>query len=560
MSFADGQRESLEHIQVRKGEVIQLTVSPNASHGADSTLVEWAITETTGTKRKWSVADLVQSLTQGNPHADKDGASWCFLDVTDGLKFLHEKGDSIKDHLVLKKWSIGGEPSVFVNTADQPVMVWTNLAAESFFVHPGVNRPVAVAWVSPLDGEISITGRVADAHPVGGDGVAFQLDHIAAPEVGPALVSIGTALMAAEANKPTAAELEAFYRAVVQRKPETAFAMWEGTPHDVALQKRGEPESPGIVVLRRNLEIFGGQLVEHPSLESGRRDLARWMLDESNPLTLRVFVNRLWQGHFGRGIVITPNDFGHKGDAPTHPELLDYLVGQFRKNGLSIKAMHREIMLSHAYRQSSVPAAGSQERDPDNRWLSHFSPRRLAAEEVRDSVLFVSAVLDNMGPGYRQPFPQLDQRNWNQHGPFSLSYEANYGSSYEHRKRSIYLPVVRLVADPFLSTFDIADSNQSVAMRGETAVPLQALALQNAPFIIEAANTLAALAAKQSSDADAVRFLYRRIFGIAASDSTENKLTAHLTKMTTEQGLKRDEALAIIAQSLMASNAFLYVF
>ncbi len=361
----------------------------------------------------------------------------------------------------------------------------------------------------------------------------------------------------AEAQKAQAAEREAVYRRVITRKPETAFAMWEGTPRDVAIQKRGEPTSPGVVVPRRNLAVLGGQPVEHPNRESGRRDLARWMLDESNPLTLRVFVNRLWQGHFGRGIVATSNNFGHKGEAPSHPALLDYLVGRFRKNGLSTKAMHREIMLTHAYRQSSVPAAGTQERDPDNRWLSHFSPRRLTAEELRDSVLFVAGMLDYAGPGYRQPFPPLIERNWSQHNPFSPDYEANYRRDYDHRKRSLYLPVVRLVPDPFLSTFDLADSNQSIAMRGEIAVPLQGLALMNAPFIVEAANTLAA---KQASDADAVGFLYRRILGIAASETTKNKLAAHLAMMTTEQGLKPDEALAVIAQSLMASNAFLYVF
>ena len=129
VSFADGERESLGQIQVRKGEVIQLTVLPNASHGADTTLVEWTITETAGEQRKWSLADLVQSLTQGNPHADKDGASWCFLDVTDAPKFLTEKSDSINGNGALKKWSIGSEPSVFVNASDQQVMVWTTLAA-----------------------------------------------------------------------------------------------------------------------------------------------------------------------------------------------------------------------------------------------------------------------------------------------------------------------------------------------------------------------------------------------------------------------------------------------
>jgi len=364
---------------------------------------------------------------------------------------------------------------------------------------------------------------------------------------------------AAEAQKAVEAQREETYRAVLPQKPETAFAMWEGTPHDVALQKRGEPANPGIVVPRRNLQFLGGQPVAQPGRESGRRDLAHWLLDDTNPLTLRVFANRLWQWHFGRGIVATPNDFGHKGEAPTHPELLDFLVGRFRADGLSIKAMHREIMLSYAYRQAATPAADGGTRDPENRWLARFSPRRLTAEEVRDSALAVSGLLDTSGAGYRQPFPPLNQRNWSQHGPFSLGYEANY-PAYEHHKRSIYLPVVRLVPDPFLSTFDGADSNQSVAMRGETAVPLQALALLNAPCIVEAANSVAATAAAQASDADAVRLIHRRIFAADPSEPMESKLTAHLARLTHDRGFARQEALAVIAQSLLGSNGFLYVF
>jgi len=360
-------------------------------------------------------------------------------------------------------------------------------------------------------------------------------------------------------KKAAEAERAATYKAVLPQKPETAFAMWEGTPHDVALQKRGEPASPGAVVPRRNLLMLGGQPVAQPHSESGRRDLARWLLDDANPLTLRVFVNRLWQWHFGRGIVASPNDFGHKGEPPTQPELLDYLVQRFRADGLSIKAMHREIMRSHAYRQSSTPIGDSQQRDPDNRWLSHFSPRRLTAEEVRDSVLYVAGRLDMAGAGHRQPFPPLNERAWSQHRPFSLTYEAKY-AAYDHRKRSIYLPVVRLVADPFLSTFDGADSNQSVAVRGETAVPLQALALLNAPFVVEAANKLAALAVPHSKDTEAVSFLYRQVFGTEAGEAMKKKLGTHLAHMTGEQAIPRQEALAVIAQSLIGGNAFLYVF
>jgi hypothetical protein len=179
-------------LRVRKGEVVQLAVLPNGSHGADSTLVEWSIRETSGAERTWSVADLVQSLTQNNPHSSRDGAAWCFLESTPkGPAFLTDKAESINGNSALKKWSVNGGPSVLVNSADQQVMVWTTLQAESFFVHPGIKRPVAVAWVSPMDGVVAVTGRVADVHPAKLDGVAFQLDHIAAPEFGPALVNVG---------------------------------------------------------------------------------------------------------------------------------------------------------------------------------------------------------------------------------------------------------------------------------------------------------------------------------------------------------------------------------
>jgi DNA-binding GntR family transcriptional regulator len=360
-------------------------------------------------------------------------------------------------------------------------------------------------------------------------------------------------------KRDTNADRDATYRAVLPKKPETAFAMWEGTPHDAAIQKRGEPASPGAVVPRRNLLLLGGQPVTAPRRESGRRDLARWLLDDANPLTLRVFVNRLWLGHFGRGIVASPNDFGHQGERPTHPELLDDLVQRFRSSGFSVKAMHREIMRSYAYRQSATPTRDCQQCDPDNRWLSHFSPRRLSAEEVRDSILLVAGKLDPAGAGYQQPFPALNLRSWTQHAPFSAAYEAGY-AGYDHHKRSIYLPVVRFVADPFLATFDGADSNQSVAARAATAVPLQAMALLNAPFIVEAANALAELASPQPTDEDAVILLHRRIFGVEPDGELKTLLGSHLTRMTKNQQLSRTEALAVVAQSLLGSNAFLHVF
>ncbi|QDU24986.1 hypothetical protein ETAA8_00470 [Anatilimnocola aggregata] len=179
-------------VSVQRGELLLLTVLPNENHGADSTLVEWTIRETTGDQRTWSIADLVPNLLKGNPWSDKHEARWSFLETTSTPVFLTERRDSSAGRPELKSWSIGSEPSVFVNSAAEPIKVWTTLPARSVFVHPGQKRPVAIAWTSPIAGELSVAGRVADAHPSGGDGVSFELSHVAAPDLGQALADLGS--------------------------------------------------------------------------------------------------------------------------------------------------------------------------------------------------------------------------------------------------------------------------------------------------------------------------------------------------------------------------------
>lgn len=182
----------LEHaVSVRRGEVLLLTVLPNESYGADSTLIELTIRETSGDRRSWSVADVIPDLLKGNPRTDKHGASWSFLETTSAPVFLTEQRNSIAERTELKSWSLGTEPSIFVNTGTEPLQVWTKLPARSVFVHPGPKRPVTVAWTSPIDAEVAVAGRVADAHPSGSDGVAFELSHLAAPELGQALAVVG---------------------------------------------------------------------------------------------------------------------------------------------------------------------------------------------------------------------------------------------------------------------------------------------------------------------------------------------------------------------------------
>ena len=195
--IAEGGAVSFDQtVTVAPGELLLMTVYPNANHGADSTLVDWTIKETDGEHRSWSVSDLVPDLMRGNSWSDKDGARWSFLETTSAPSFLEEQRHSIQGNTVLKSWSLGSEPSVFVNTGVEDLQVWTTLPGKSFFVHPGPNRPVAVAWTSPIAGELRVSGRVADAHPAGLDGVAFELSHLPASDLGQALVDMNSASIA----------------------------------------------------------------------------------------------------------------------------------------------------------------------------------------------------------------------------------------------------------------------------------------------------------------------------------------------------------------------------
>ncbi|MEY4567273.1 MAG: hypothetical protein RLY14_2243 [Planctomycetota bacterium] len=181
-----------QKVTVQRGEVLLLAVLPNDNHGADSTLVEWTIQETANEQRNWSVTDLVPMLLKGNPLPDKHEALWSFLDTTSTPIFLTEKRDSNGGRTELKSWSLGSEPSVFVNTTTEAIKVWTTLPAQSLFVHPGQKRSVGIAWTSPIAGELVVSGRIVDVHPASLDGIAFELSHLASPDLGPALADLAT--------------------------------------------------------------------------------------------------------------------------------------------------------------------------------------------------------------------------------------------------------------------------------------------------------------------------------------------------------------------------------
>ena len=219
-----------------------------------------------------------------------------------------------------------------------------------------------------------------------------------------------------------------------------------------------------------------------------RRSFAEWLADSENPLTARVMVNRIWQGHFGRGIVATPNDFGRQGDAPTHPELLDWLSAEFVERDWSVKAMHRLIMLSDAYQRSSAPNASNSETDAQNLYLWRMNRRRLEAEILRDSVLAVAGTLnDKMGgrPVVPPLTPDEMQGMWApDQWPATLDPR-------EQARRSVYIYSKRSFPYPMFTTFDAPDSSMSCSRRDVTTVAPQALAMINSNFMLEQARAFA---------------------------------------------------------------------
>jgi hypothetical protein len=218
-----------------------------------------------------------------------------------------------------------------------------------------------------------------------------------------------------------------------------------------------------------------------------RAALACWFADPSNVLTWRSIANRIWQYHFGRGLVDTPNDFGRNGSLPTHPELLDWLAVEFRDGGGSFKKMHKVILLSSAYRQASAHRPECAAVDADNRFVWRMNRQRLDAEEVRDSVLAVSGKLNLAmgGPGFELFRFKDDHSPVYDHTALDKIHDpATY-------RRTVYRFTVRSVPNPFLDCLDCADPNINTPVRNTTLTALQALAMLNDPFMIRQAEYFA---------------------------------------------------------------------
>jgi len=281
----------------------------------------------------------------------------------------------------------------------------------------------------------------------------------------------------------------------------------------------------------------------HPATSGRRSALAHWIASPANPLTSRVLVNRLWQHHFGRGIVRTANDFGVRGEAPTHPELLDWLAADFIAHGWSIKHMHKVMLCSATYQQSTVPAAGTLQQDPDNELFSRMNRLRLEGEVIRDSLLAVSGQL-NRTLGGRSVFPPIPAEAIQGSKGWTVSADRQ-----DHLRRSVYIFARRNLRFPFLEAFDLPDSNQSCPKRERSTTAPQALALLNAADVMVAARALSArIAAEAKSDPDRIALAYRLTLG---REPTANELQV-------AGGFLNESPLSELCRALFNVNEFIY--
>ncbi len=364
------------------------------------------------------------------------------------------------------------------------------------------------------------------------------------------------------------------------RDPILVMAPKETLPRNLRVHLRGNRFQLGAIAPRNIPGLFmapavgaaGGADGDHPSPlvtsgGSGRLELARWIASEKNPLTARVMVNRIWQQHFGRGLVATSDNFGTRGEAPTHPELLDWLACRFIESGWSVKALHRLILNSAAYRRAAAPEA-LRAADPDGRSIAAMTRRRLSAEQLRDAILAASGALDRV-PGSDESAKVLLEKAEDIGAmikPNRLAVDDPVYTTFT--KRSLYLPAVRNMLPDVLALFDAADPNGVTALRNETTVPSQALFLVNSPFVRGQALAFARslLGDAGLDDAGRIDRAHARALGRQARPEEIAEALAYVaawTESTAGQARpadsRREEAWQSWCQALLCSNEFAYL-
>jgi hypothetical protein len=346
------------------------------------------------------------------------------------------------------------------------------------------------------------------------------------------------------------AALKEEHAAIVALETQVIYTCLSAPPAVARILKRGEVTSPGQEVSPAGLPAvttvnsdFG--LSVNATDAERRLHMAEWVTDHRNALFARVMINRLWHYHFGQGLVTTPNDFGFNGGRPSHPELLEWLAAEFQQSGYSLKAMHRLILTSAAWRQASKVKPEAMTVDADNRLLWRKSPVRLEAEVIRDAALFISGTLDADvgGRGYR------DVEHYKYRGSnFYRSLEEAQAASF---RRTVYRFSPRGGRNSLLDTFDCPDPSSAAPKRAATVTPLQSLSLMNNSLVFRLSDALADLVREQAGDSPErqIADVYQRAF---SRDPTESEIRQSVA-FTAEHGL------SAFCRIVLNSNEFLHV-
>ncbi len=486
----------LQTVRVCTGDILQLVVLPKQSHGFDTTLVDWTITETGKQHaRSWNLA---QDLNKRSD--DPQAGVWRFYDLAASAQ----------------------GPETPPGRWQRAVGVASDSAAAP--VTPERVRAASEAFAQAFD---RVDARSPFWPPSTKNG-----DAALPPAARAELARIAREQDALRKNAPP----------VIEYAHGAQEGGCPGSPHagvhDVRVHLRGSYARLGDLVPRHFPVVLAGE--KQPAIppnRSGRLELARWLTTPTHPLTARVLVNRLWQHHFGQGIVRTPSNFGLLGERPTHPELLDWLATRFVKQGWSLKKMHRLMVLSATYRQASDAPPGTLRADPDNRLWGRMNRRRLSSEAIRDNLLAASGTLDATRRG----------------GPAIADLASPC--------RTLYLRTVRSDRAGFGPLFDAANAASSVDQRNVSTSAPQALFLLNNPFVLDQARSLAGRLAREALPGDeqarirhAYRLLYGRFPTLAETTVGRTFLARARSKGSTDR-----RAWERYAHLLLCANEFVYV-
>jgi hypothetical protein len=359
-----------------------------------------------------------------------------------------------------------------------------------------------------------------------------------------------------DAAKRTMATLQAELKRLEASKPpepDMACAVEEGdTPVAQKIFMRGDYNNPGAEAPKAFPLILAKAGDPQPvAAGSGRMALADWTASKTNPLSTRVIVNRIWQWHFGEGIVRTPDNFGRTGERPAHPELLDWLTTRFIENGWSFKKMHRLLMLSSTYQMASNAGEETLQADPENRLFSRFARRRLTVEEIRDGLLAIDGSIDyKMGGTLQTGFGTDGENNQDR---LSINPETQ-------RLRTVYLPLRRANLPTLLNLYDFGDATTVQGRRIATNVAPQALFMMNSAFVTDRSRRLAeSVLAAEADDRQRLRRVFLRAVNREPAAEDLDAAMTYIARFEAAYGGAKLDAWQSFCRALLASNEFIYV-